>query len=286
MSEGEIFGFLGPNGSGKTTLFKILSTLISPTSGKAEIFGLDVAERSDEVRSLIGAVFQNPSLDSKLTVSENLLHQGHLYGIWGSELKDKMNKQMEKFGVSDRADEFVENLSGGLKRRVELAKAFINRPKLLILDEPSTGLDPGARRNLWDTLVSLREEEGITVVVTTHLAEEAERCDRVTVMNDGELIVTGTPEALKSEIGGDVITVSTLLPDELMANMREKFGGDPIVVNGDVRIELKRGHEFIPQLVEAFPGKISAVKVGKPTLEDVFVHHTGRSFYMEGKELN
>jgi len=278
VRKGEIFGFLGPNGSGKTTLFKILSTLIPPNSGSGRIFGLDIISRVDEVRRKIGVVFQRPSLDKMLTVGENLRHQGHLYGLRGSGLRGVMSAQLEKFGLADRRDEIVQRLSGGLMRRVELAKGLMHNPQLLILDEPSTGLDPGARRALWETLGMLRENDSVTILLTSHLGEEIERCDRLAVMDNGKIVVTGSPEELKREIGGDVVTIASPAPDELIAKLRLKFSGKPMMVDGKIRLEIEHGHQFIPKLVESFPGLVSEIKLGKPTLEDVFIVRTGRSF--------
>ncbi len=284
VPKGEIFGFLGPNGSGKTTLFKILSTLIQPTDGIASILGHDLSRNTDAVRELIGVVFQNPSLDKKLTVAENLTYHGHIYGLWGRELRKRVDGQMERFGLAARRDELVERLSGGYRRRVELAKGLIHTPQLLILDEPSTGLDPVARRELWDTLAMLKKKNGITVLVTTHLGEEGDRCDCVAIMNDGMVVASGTPDALKAEIGGDVITVHSDAPETLIAQIRDKFGIHPLLVDGALRIEIMRGHEFIPQIVEAFPGQVRSVSLGKPTLEDVFIHRTGKTLWMRGEE--
>ncbi len=284
VDKGEIFGFLGPNGSGKTTLFKIISTLITATSGRAEIFGKDIAQYAAEVRRTIGVVFQNPSLDKKLTVMENLTHQGHLYGIRGAALKEKIETLLTKFGISDRRGEFAENLSGGLRRRVEIAKGLIHDPRLLILDEPSTGLDLGARRNMWHTLEELRESGGVTVVLTTHLSNEADKCDRLAVMCEGKIVVVGTPDELKSRIGGDVISITSPAPEELIESLRERFGVEPVMVNETVRLERDLGHEFVPEIVKAFPEMVSAVKLGKPTLEDVFIRETGRSFWTDNEK--
>ncbi|MBI3794868.1 MAG: ATP-binding cassette domain-containing protein [Nitrospinae bacterium] len=277
VSEGEIFGFLGPNGSGKTTLFKILSTLVAPPSGSASIFEHDLRTDADEARKLIGVVFQHPSLDKKLTVTENLRHHGNLYGMDGDSLKKNITRQLEVFGLADRRDEYVETLSGGLRRRVELAKALLTSPKLLILDEPSTGLDPSARRELWDAIVGLKKSAGLTVVVTTHLGDEGDRCDSLVIMNEGRVMSAGSPAKLKSLIGGDVIAIHCDAPEDLSEKIRDKFGAAPSVVAGAVRIELARGHEFIPKVVEAFPGQVRAVTLGKPALEDVFIRLTGKT---------
>src|SRR5215471_1421318 len=194
VKAGTIFGLLGPNGGGKTTTFKILSTLLKPTSGIARICGIDVSKDSGQVRNLIGVVFQSPAVDVKLTVKENLQHQGHLYGLKGAALSQRITDVMQRLGISDRANDFVEKLSGGLRRRVEIAKSFLHRPPVLLLDEPSTGLDPAARRDLWSYLESLRDREGITIIITTHIMEEAEGCDQIGILDKGKLVAQNTPD--------------------------------------------------------------------------------------------
>src|SRR5437868_10132533 len=201
----ELFGLLGPNGSGKTTLFRILSTLMIPTSGHALVMGCDAAQDPSTLRRQIGVVFQAQSVDPKLTAFENLWHQGHLYGLRGTALKRRVEEILTRVGLADRAKERVETFSGGMQRRIELAKGLLHHPGVLLLDEPTTGLDPGARRDLWQYLQILRDEEQVSVLVTTHLMEEAENCDRLAIINEGNLLALGTPAELKSEIGGDVI---------------------------------------------------------------------------------
>src|SRR5271156_2737536 len=203
VKAGELFGLLGPNGSGKTTLFRILSTLMTPTGGNASIQGFDVAREPNKVRQQIGIVFQARSVDIKLTVAENLKHQGNLYGLSGKFLKSRIDDVLNRVGLLDRKGDFVETLSGGMQRRVELAKGLIHSPSVLLLDEPSTGLDPGARRDLWQYLEMLRDEENVAILVTTHLMEEAEHCDRLAILNEGKLVALGSPFDLKSQIGGD-----------------------------------------------------------------------------------
>lgn len=280
VERGEVYGFLGPNGSGKTTLFKILSTLIEPSGGTAFIFGHDVVKDVDEARKKMGVVFQYPSLDKMLTVEENLISQGHLYGISGAALKKRVEEMMGRFGLTPRRGESVQHLSGGYRRRVELAKGLIHSPELLILDEPSTGLDPAARREFWETIAALKKKNGMTVLVTTHMGEEGDRCDRLAIMYEGGVIAEGTPDQLKAGIGGDVITINSAEPDLLLDTLDTKFGVRPVLLDGVIRLELPRGHEMIPRIVEAFPGKITAISVGKPTLEDVFVHKTGRMLWL------
>jgi ABC-2 type transport system ATP-binding protein len=285
ISKGEIFGLLGPNGGGKTTLFRIVTTLMAPTAGRAQVFGLDVVEQAAEVRRKIGVVFQSPSLDGKLTVAENLKHQGHLYGLAGRKLAGRASTMLDRVGLADRAAERVERLSGGLKRRAELAKGLLHAPELLLLDEPTTGLDPGGRRDLWSYLGRIREQEGVTSLLTTHLMEEAERCDRLAILDDGRLIATGTPDQLKARIGGDVLILETDDARELQAGLKERFAIDATsVVDGTIRIERSDGHALLPQLIEAFPSRIQGVHIGKPTLEDVFIHLTGHRFWSEEEQ--
>lgn len=283
VKRGEIFGLLGPNGGGKTTLFRILATSFPSTSGEATIFGSDVRTQAEAVRRRIGVVFQNPSLDKKLTVAENLRHRGHLYGLRGAPLDDRMKEMMERLAVADRAGDIVEKLSGGLQRRVELAGGLLHRPELLILDEPSVGLDPGARRDLWLYLQRLREREGVTILLTTHLIDEADRCDRVLILNQGSVVALDTPDTLKEQIGGDVIVITSRTPDELRDALKERLAVEATIFNGKVRVERESGHAFVSQLVEAFSSMIDSVTLAKPTLEDVFIARTGHRFWEDGQ---
>jgi ABC-2 type transport system ATP-binding protein len=277
----EIFGLLGPNGSGKTTLFRILSTLMVPGGGLARIGGFDPVSQPNEVRRRIGVVAQAQSVDVKLTAAENLMHQGHLYGLSGARLKRRISEMLERVGLSDRANDLVETLSGGMQRRVELAKGLMHRPSVLLLDEPTTGLDPGARRDLWLYLDSLREQEGVTVLVTTHLMEEAERCNRLAILSHGKLVGLGTPAELKSEIGGDVIQFESERPAALAERILQRFGIVSSVDENVVRLERPQGHRFAADVMEAFPGEIQSVNISRPTLEDVFVNRTGHRFWTE-----
>ncbi len=280
----ELFGLLGPNGSGKTTLFRILSTLMIPVGGRATILGFDVARDPNSVRRQIGVVFQAQSIDVKLTAAENLMHQGHLYGLHGAALKARMREMLGRVGLADRAGEKAETFSGGMQRRLELAKGLLHHPSVLLLDEPTTGLDPGARRDLWQYLAILRDEERVTVIVTTHLMEEAERCDRLAILNAGKVVALGTPNDLKHEIGGDVILLDAKDAESLARRVSERFHVDAQVLQGRVRLERENGHRFITDVVEAFPGEIEAISVSKPTLEDVFIHRTGHRFWTEGAD--
>jgi ABC-2 type transport system ATP-binding protein len=275
----EIFGLLGPNGGGKTTLFRVLSTLLRPTSGAGRIFGHDVVTEPAEVRRHLGVVFQHPSLDPKLTVIENVVQHGHLYGCWGRTARSRANQLLERFGLADRTRDRVETLSGGLKRRVELAKALLPRPTLLLLDEPSTGLDPGARRQLTHYLETLRREERITILLTTHILDEAERCDRLGILDRGRLVALDTPDALRARLGGDVVAIQARDPEGLGAAIARKLGIEPQLVDGSLRAQCPQGHEFARKVMEAFPDAVTAVSFGKPTLEDVFISLTGRRLW-------
>jgi ABC-2 type transport system ATP-binding protein len=281
VEAGTIFGLLGPNGGGKTTLFRLLSTLLPIQAGQARVLGLDLARESNEVRKHIGVTFQSPSIDPKLTVGENLKYQGQIYGLFGAALRQRIDLLAEKLGLRERLGERAETLSGGLKRRVEIAKGLLHRPQLLLLDEPSTGLDPGARHDLWRYLRGLREEDGVTVLVTTHLMEEAERCDTLGILDHGRLIALDTPLALRTKLGDDYVTVQCDDPDELSQRIHERFGVTPQKIGGALRIGKSRGHEFVRDLVEAFPVEVKTVSLGKPTLEDVFIERTGHRFWDE-----
>jgi ABC-2 type transport system ATP-binding protein len=280
----ELFGLLGPNGSGKTTMFRILSTLMVPVAGQAIILGHDAAKDPSQLRREIGVVFQAQSIDLKLTATENLQHQGHLYGLHGSPLRSRIREILQRVGLADRARDKAETFSGGMQRRLELAKGLLHGPRVLLLDEPTTGLDPGARRDLWQYLSILRDEEQVTVLVTTHLMEEAERCDRLAILNEGKLVALGTPTELKREIGGDVIVLEAKEPDALAMRIRARFNVDVRVIGGQVRIEKDQAHRFVTDVVEAFPGEIDAVSIAKPSLEDVFIRRTGHRFWTEGAE--
>lgn len=283
----ELFGLLGPNGSGKTTLFRILSTLMLPTAGRATIMGCDAAQEPARLRRQIGVVFQAQSIDLKLTAYENLWHQGHLYGLRGAALKKRIQEILSRVGLSDRAKELVETFSGGMQRRIELAKGLLHHPGVLLLDEPTTGLDPGARRDLWQYLQMLRDEEHVSVLVTTHLMEEAERCDRLAIMNEGNLVALGTPAELKSEIGGDVILLDAAHDATVLAErIRARFHVETAVLENQVRMEREGAHRFVTEVVEAFPGEIEALSVSKPALEDVFIRRTGHKFWSESNSEN
>ena len=275
----EIFGLLGPNGGGKTTLFRILATLMDADAGEARIDGHDLRSAGEAVRRAIGVVFQAPSLDIQLTVRENLRHQGHLYGLAGAALESRIDEMLDRVRLRDQDGELVQKLSGGMKRRADLAKGLLHRPKLVLLDEPTTGLDPGARLDLWSYLEQARREDGMSIVITTHLMEDADRCDRLLFLDQGRAVAEGTPDELRAEIGGDVITVHAGDVEALAADVGTRFEKQSEIVDGALRISIENGPAFVPELFDAFPGRIEAVSVGKPTLEDVFIRRTGHRLW-------
>jgi ABC-2 type transport system ATP-binding protein len=275
VKPGEIFGLLGPNGGGKSSLFRILATMMEPTEGTAQIDGHDVARDPAGVRRSVGVVFQTQSLDKALTVAENLRAQGHLHGLSGALLNERMRNAMQRLGIEDRRNDLVDTLSGGLRRRVEIAKALLHKPKVLLMDEASTGLDPAARRELSHHMETLRDHEGVTILLTTHILAEAERCTRLLLLHQGKIVTQGTPAELRSRIGGDVVVLETNDAPSLAAAIHTRFGFPATARDGEVRVEIGCGHRFIAEVVEAFPRAIDSVGLHKPSLEDVFLRETG-----------
>jgi ABC-2 type transport system ATP-binding protein len=278
VQEGQIFGLLGPNGGGKTTLFRILSTVLKFETGKVTVKGWDVLADPFEVRRITGIAFQSNSLDIQLTAFENLLHQGHLHGLKGAVLKSRAEELLHYFGLFDRRHELLKKFSGGLLRRVELAKALLHGPAVLLLDEPTAGLDPVASIDFWRYLKALRDQQGKTILLTTHSMEEAERCDCLGILSEGQIVSSGSPQELKSDIGTEVVAISTTQPEELVEDLRQTFDLEAWIMEGVVRIEHPDGHKLVARLIESFPGLVDSVTVGKPTLEDVFIHQTGHRF--------
>ena len=281
IAPAEIFALLGPNGSGKTTLFRLLSTLIPVQDGAIRIQGYDVVRDSAAVRRRIGVVFQAASLDRKLTVAENLMHQAHLYGISGRKLRQRCEEALSRLGIEDRAKDLVETLSGGLRRRVELAKGLLHSPRVLMLDEPSTGLDPAARLQMWDYLRELRDTEGVTIVLTTHLLEEADKADRLAILDGGQRVALGKPAQLRSEIGGDTISVETEEPAKVSELLAKEFACDARVVEGYVRLHLADGPKQLSRVAEICGPRLQSLTLGRPSLEDVFIARTGHRFRTE-----
>jgi ABC-2 type transport system ATP-binding protein len=244
---------------------------------------LDLAQNTIAIRRRMGIVFQLPALDKKLKVRENLVHQGHLYGLSGKELQSRIDRDLERVGLKDRQKDKVEKLSGGLQRRVELAKALLNNPELVILDEPSTGLDPAARKEFWGHLENLRESQGMTVLVTTHYLEEADRCNRLLILDQGQKVALGKPEDLKAEIGGEVLRLRAKEPALLAAQLMEKMNIKTQMVGELLQIEQPKAYQLVTPIMETFSDQILSLTLGLPTLEDVFIHKTGRRF-AEDKE--
>ncbi|MBY0587543.1 ABC transporter ATP-binding protein [bacterium] len=275
---GETFALLGPNGGGKTTLFKLLSTSMPVQAGTLEIFGIGVRNAPLDVRRQIGVVFQSPSLDKKLSVRENLLHHARLYGMARSEYLPRMEETLSLLGLADRLRDRVEQLSGGLARRVEIAKSLLHGPRLLILDEPSTGLDPAARSDLWKYLASLKES-GVTLLTTTHLMDEAEQGDRVGILHQGKLVALGSPAVLRSQIGGEVVSIHSAEPDALANMLLQHWEIKAEIRGGLVRFEHPTGFDLLPEILDFARGKVESLSVSRPTLEDVFLQRTGHRFW-------
>jgi len=281
VKRGELFCLLGPNGGGKSTLFRILATLLLPDAGSAEVAGYDVIHNAPAVRARLGVVFQSPSLDGKLTILENLRCGGALYGLRGPELESRIDEALTALSLTDRLNDLVETLSGGLQRRTEIAKCLLIRPEVLLLDEPSTGLDPGARIDLWAALEQLRSKHGVTALCTTHLMEEAARADRVGIVSSGKLVALGTPEELTGAIGGDVLSLGAAKDtgaDRLAQLIGRQFDIPASVLEGEVRIEHTEAYVLAAKLAGAFPNEIVSLRIARPTLEDVFIARTGRLF--------
>jgi ABC-2 type transport system ATP-binding protein len=282
---GEIFGFLGPNGAGKTTTINILCTLLKPTSGKATLNGLDVVHDHNEVREQIGLVFQDPSLDERLTGRENMDFHSYIYGIPPDQRKSRMESVLRMVELYDRKDDRVETYSGGMKRRLEIARGLMHYPKVLFLDEPTIGLDPQTRANIWTYMNQLRVQENITVFLTTHYMDEAENCNRIAVIDYGEIIALGTPEELKGLVGGDLIEIKTDNDEDARRELIERYKVEMIDRPDCLCFEVENGHEFIPNLVRDLNAKVLSVSIRRPTLDDVFLKLTGHDIRPESAEV-
>jgi ABC-2 type transport system ATP-binding protein len=278
VAPGELFALLGPNGGGKTTLFRVIATMLRPAGGVVCVFGANVIHEASRVRRLMGVVFQAPALDKRLTVRENLHHHGHLYGLRGAALRARAADVLGVVQMADRAADLVSALSGGLARRAEIAKSLLPSPRFLLLDEPTTGLDPGVRDDLWRVLRTLRDASGTTIVLTTHLMDEAAACDRVAILDRGRIVVAGRPTDLTHALGGEVISIESDDLAGLAADVHARFGVRAAAVAGVVRLEHDRAHELVGALIDAYGRRIRAMHLSRPTLHDVFVHHTGRRF--------
>ena len=275
VAAGEVFGFLGPNGAGKTTTINMLCTLATPTSGVARVAGHDVVHERDDVRRNIGLVFQDPTLDGYMTAGQNLRLHADLYGVQSDLVKPRMRQVMEMVGLWDRKDNVVGTFSGGMRRRLEIARGLMHSPRVLFLDEPTIGLDPQTRRSIWSYIRELKEREEITIFMTTHYMDEAEWCDRIAIMDNGKIVALDSPETLKAAVGKDRVTIHTDDNEAAIAALREKFGLDAKVSEGAVVFGVDSGEEFVPQLFARLDIPIRGVSVSRPTLDDVFMSYTG-----------
>lgn len=276
VREGEIFGFLGPNGAGKTTTIKMLCTLLEPTSGSATLAGFDVALRPSDVRRAIGVIFQDPSLDDRLTARENLELHAVVYGVARSERAGRLEEALAFVDLSDRAEDLVRTFSGGMKRRLEIARGLVHRPRILFLDEPTTGLDPQTRKRTWEVLRSLRDRQGLTLFLTTHYMDEAEHCDRIAVIDDGRIVTTGSPDELKRKVGKDVVLVRTDEPETMAQLLRERHGITPDRTDEGLCFRVDDGESFVVEIVREARVRLTGIAVRRPTLDDVFLALTGR----------
>ena len=274
---GSLVGLLGPNGGGKSTLLGLLSTRLGLQQGSVKILGHDLRTQAQAIRAQLGVVFQRPALDRRLTVYENLYYGGQIYGLRGAELRQRIDELLNQFRLDDRRQSIVDTLSGGLARRVELAKGLLHRPALVLLDEPSTGLDPAARRDLWNALHQLRAQ-GVTTIVSTHLAAEGEQCDEVFILHQGQLVASGAPAQLQQQVGGDVLSIQSAQPNELMQAIRRDFELVPQLLEGSLRLECSAAPELIGQLLQKYRDQITSLSIAKPTLEDVFFQRTGQMY--------
>jgi len=276
VGRGEVFGLLGPNGSGKSTTFSVLTGMLAPQAGSLRFDGRDVAPGDRNLRTQTGVVFQRPSLDGSLTARENLNLAGALHALPKAEIRDRTAEMLEFADLTDRADDAVKTLSGGMRRRLELARGLMHRPRLLLLDEPTTGLDEASFQRTWRRLEALRAEAGVSMLVSTHRPDEAARCDRIALVDDGRVVACDTPQNLQQAVRGDVVSLEGVQPEEIAAEVQSRFDLEPRIHDGAVEFVCERGHELVPRLVEAFPaGRLQAIHLHRPSLADVFLQLTG-----------
>lgn len=275
VASGASFGFLGPNGSGKSTLFKLLSTIVPLQTGTVSMLGHDLMRDAAAIRRRIGVVFQSPAVDKKLTVGENLRYAGLLLNLGGKALLERMDEAMAAADLRDRKDDPVGELSGGLRRRVEIAKCLMARPDLVLLDEASTGLDPAARREMWRVL---REQEGLTILFTTHLMEEAAEADQLMLLDEGRVVAHGKPSELMEEVGGQVLEIETVEAEALVADLKSSIGVEATQIEQTVRIDGEAVHELVPEVMKRFGDRVRRLQLAHPSLEDVFLQRTGKRF--------
>ena len=277
VRSGEIFGFLGPNGAGKSTTISMLCTLLTPTAGVARVAGIDVMKDPAAVRRRIGLVFQDPSLDDQLTGRENLEFHAFIYGVPAPERRRRIDEMLELLHLSDRAGSQVKTHSGGMKRRLEIARGMLHQPRVLFLDEPTLGLDPQTRQTIWKHLNELRDNKGVTIFMTTHYMDEAEYCDRIGVIDRGKIVALGTPDELKAMVGGDVITITSSKPDVAVKEIEKVLGVTPARDDGVLRMEVTDGKAFVPRLVRELKAPVDTVSLRRPSHDDVFLKLTGHA---------
>jgi ABC-2 type transport system ATP-binding protein len=282
VGAGEIFGFLGPNGAGKSTTISILCTLLRPTAGSARVAGIDVVQDPGAVRACIGLVFQDPSLDEQLTARENLEFHAFLYGLPRAVRRRRIDDALAMVELTERASSLVRTYSGGMRRRLEIARGILHYPRVLFLDEPTLGLDPQTRSRIWEYLLELRKHEQITIFMTTHYMDEAEFCDRIAIIDRGTIIASGTPAELKSLVGGDVVTITTPDPQTAAEEVKRAFQLEPILDDGTLRVEVRDSAAFLPRLFAELRAPVSAVVARQPSLDDVFLKLTGHAIRDEG----
>ncbi|TFJ94387.1 ATP-binding cassette domain-containing protein [Lentibacillus salicampi] len=281
VGESEIFGFLGPNGAGKSTTINMLSTINKPTSGEATINGFHVVSEKNKVRESIGLIFQESTLDEKLTANENLLLHCRFYKVPKEKREERIQEVLEIVDLSDKRKQIVETFSGGMKRRLEIARGLLHYPRVLFLDEPTVGLDPQTRNHIWEYILRLKKKTGITIFLTTHYMDEAEICDRVAVMDHGEVIALDTPDALKTDVGGDIIEIRTADNYQAKTEIESNYHVDVKEADDVLTFQVNRGSEFLVQFVREFSVEILTVNLRRPTLNDVFLHLTGREIREE-----
>ena len=281
VQKGAAFGFLGPNGSGKSTLFKLLSTLVPLQQGAVTMLGHDLGREAAAIRRRVGVVFQSPAVDKKLTVQENLRYGGLMLGLGGAELQQRIDKCLESADLSDRRKDNVEDLSGGLRRRVEIAKCLLSQPELVLLDEASTGLDPAARREMWKVL---RSQEGLTVLFTTHLMEEAAEADRLMLLDEGNVVAQGRPGELMEEVGGQVLELESAAAEQLQAQLKQELSVDATLLDQTLRMDGENVHELVPEIMKRYGDQVRRLQLAHPSLEDVFLHRTGKRFIVTQPE--
>ncbi len=284
VQPGEIFGFLGPNGAGKSTTISILCTLVRPTSGVAMVAGHDVMKEPAIVRSRLGLVFQDPSLDGQLTGRENLEFHAYLYGLSGSVRTQRIDDALAMVELTERAKSPVITYSGGMRRRLEIARGILHYPQVLFLDEPTLGLDPQTRKRIWDYLHQLRKREHITIFMTTHYMDEAEFCDRIAIIDAGRIVALGAPSELKAMVGGDVVTIAAAQPEEVATQLRHAFQLEPTVDGGELHVEVHDAAGFMPRLFAELTVPVTSVSTRRPSLDDVFLKLTGHAIREEGAQ--